>query len=238
MDPNASDDREEEVVRDWLKRFFGSPDFGLRRIAKAIHHLGLVFASLPSNTRSFAITAAVALIVRTVDSELYYKFVRGEATDLDVVGRVFERNAGLRELQEEHAGCMFETMIVLAAYEVSGDAGDSIDSPLLKRYRERVGDEASDPTARKHAQRVIASLESLTRGTPVDLGTIGRRFGFKHSVQRLELLSPVSSANGPMQLPVSPEESSTRKLGCRRALAIVGLSMGHPLGEMKTSQVY
>lgn len=189
-DPNVSDDREEEVVRNWLKRFFGSPDFGLRRVSKAIHHLGLVFATLSSNERSFAITAVVALIVRTVDSDLYYKFVRGEATDLDVVGRVFERNPGLRELQEEHAGCMFETMIVLAAHEVSGDAGESIDSPLLKKYRERVGDEASDPRARKHAQCVIARLESLTRGEPVDSGTIGRRFGFKDSVQRLELLSP------------------------------------------------
>lgn len=67
-DQNAR--QEEEVVRNWLKRFFSSPDLNLRRVAKAIHHLGLVFASLRSDQRSFAMTAVTALVLRTVDPEL------------------------------------------------------------------------------------------------------------------------------------------------------------------------
>ena len=189
-DQNAKIDSEEATVRGWLKRFFGSRDFSLRRIAKGIHHLGLVFASLRSDQRSFAITAVVALIVRTADSELYYNFVRGEATDLDVVNRVLERNPGLRELRKQHAGHMFEAMIILAGLEVSGDDRDSFDSPLWNEYKRRIGDESLDPMVKRHARGVIRCLETLFDGRTLQFGTVGNRFGFMHSVQRLELLSP------------------------------------------------
>ena len=189
-DKNATDDHEEAVVRDWLNRFFSAPEFGLRRIAKAIHHLGLIFATLRSDQRSFGITAVVALIVRTVDLELYHKFARGEATDLEVVDRVFERNAGLRELQKNHHGCLFETMIILAAHEVSGDDGSPTNSPLLTRYEEQAGDEVCDATTKQHAEEIIQRVQRLAgETTTLRFGTIGRRFGFKHSVQRLDLLS-------------------------------------------------
>ena len=187
-DENAKDDQEEKVVRDWLRRFFSTPDLGLRRIAKAIHHLGLVFASLHSDQRSYAITAAVALIVRTVDLDLYLKFARGEATDLAVVDRVFVRSTALREIQQENAGCLFEAMIILAAYEVAGVDQYSIDTPLLKRYRKQVDGETSAPSAKKHAEAVIRRFESLLDESA--LRNTGQRFGFNHTVQRLELLSP------------------------------------------------
>ena len=187
-DQNAKDDQEEKVVRDWLRRFFSTHDLGLRRIAKAIHHLGLVFASLHSDQRSYAITAAVALIVRTVDLDLYLKFARGEATDLAVVDRVFVRSTGLAEIQQENAGCLFEAMIILAAHEVAGVDQDSIDSPLLERYQKQVDGETSDPSAKKHAEAVLRRLKSLLDEST--LGDTGQRFGFNHTVQRLELLSP------------------------------------------------
>ena len=189
-DQNAKRE-EEEVVRDWLKRFFDSPDLSLRRVAKAIHHLGLVFASLRSDQRSFAITAAAGLIVRTVDPDLYYEFLRGKATDAEVVDRIFSRSPGLREIQQETAGCVFESLIVLAAREVSGDDEETIDSPLLRRYQQQVQEETSGSTARKHAQDVLERFEILSNGSAVlKYGGPGGRFGFKHSVQRLELLSP------------------------------------------------
>ena len=190
-DRNAKDDQEGELVGDWLKRFFDSPDLNLRRVAKAIHHLGLVFASLRSNQRSFANTAVAALILRTVDSELYYKFVRGEATDLEVVDRVFSRSNGLRKLQQEHAGCVFESLIVLAAHEVSGDESESIDSPLVQRYQKQFQEGTPAPTSKKHAEQVLKRFEILKDGRAVlKFGGPSRRFGFKHSVDRLELISP------------------------------------------------
>ena len=101
-------------LRELLKGFFRDPDLSLRRIAQAIHRLGLVFASLRSNQLSFAITAAAVLILRTIDSNLYYRFVSGEVSDLEVVDTVFGR-AGTRTLHQENEGYMFEATILLAA---------------------------------------------------------------------------------------------------------------------------
>ena len=78
-------------MRNLLQGFFSSPDLSLRRIAQAIYRLGLVYGSLRSDQRSFALTAVVALIVRTIDSGLYHRFVRGEVSDLEVVDKVFAR---------------------------------------------------------------------------------------------------------------------------------------------------
>lgn len=178
----------EEVVRDWLKRFFDFPDLSLRSVSKAIHHLGLVLASLHSNQRSFALTAAAALIVRTVDPDLYHAFRRGNVADAEVVDRIFNPTPELRKVQQENAGCVFEALIILAAKEISGDGEESIDSPLLRRYQQQVQEESSDSKARKHAQDVLKRFEISDSGTAV-LKYPGA-FGFKHSVQRLELLSP------------------------------------------------
>ncbi len=190
VDRNAKVDREEEVSREWLKRYFGSPDFSLRRIAKAIHHLGLVFATLPSDRRSYAITAVVALTLRTANPELYHQFWRGEASDLDVVDQVFKENPGLSACRQEHAGRMFEALIILAAVEIAGTNEESINTELVRRYRKAVDDEGADPTAKKHASAVISILERLADRAVEGYGTVGQRFGFKETVRRLELLSP------------------------------------------------
>ena len=189
IDENARFDKEDEVVRDWLLCFFRSPDLSLRRIAQAIHRLGLVFASLRSDQRSFAITAVVALIVRTIDSDLYHQFVRNEATDLQVVDKVFGCD-GIKTLQREHEGCMFEVMIILAACEASGSSWQSSDSPLLKRYAKLVEAKNKTPAPPEqdinHAEAVIGQFQRLRN---LGHGSPARRFGFRQTVQRLELLS-------------------------------------------------
>ncbi len=58
--------QEADAVRGLLTGFFGTPDLSLRRVAQALHRLGVVFASLRDDQRSFVITTVVALIVRTV----------------------------------------------------------------------------------------------------------------------------------------------------------------------------
>lgn len=108
--------------------------------------------------------------------------------------RIFSRSPELQEFQKKNDGCMFEALVVLAAWEVSGSLEEAIDSPLLRRYQERVQDGAGDPTTRKHAERVLARF-NVSSGGRASLayggysGALGR-FGFKHSVDRLELLSP------------------------------------------------
>lgn len=80
-----SEGREFQPARNMLQSFLGTPDLSLRRIAQAIHRLGLVLASLRSDRLSFPATTVGALILRTLDADLYRRFVRDEVSDLEVV---------------------------------------------------------------------------------------------------------------------------------------------------------
>ena len=169
-----------EATRDLLHGFFGGAELSLRRIAQAIHRLGLVLASLRSDQRSFARTAVVALILRTIDADLYHRFHEGDATDLEVVDKVFAPTGEITVAKEE-VRLTFEWTILLAGREVSG----LTDSPLLQKYSKLVDPEESDPSVpnsdRVRAQEINQWVEDLPRH--------GLHIGFRVSVQRIELLS-------------------------------------------------
>ena len=133
-DPFKNDllDRKEsaDTVQKLLRGFFGASDLSLRQIAQAIQRLGLVFASLRSDQWSFVSVTVVALIVRTIDSDLYYQFVRGEVSDLEVVDTVFNRS-GAKALQQGSIGCMFEAILIQARRKIT--SSDS--SELWQRYQ-------------------------------------------------------------------------------------------------------
>ena len=184
--------RQDADARGLLTGFFGTPDLSLRRVAQALHRLGVVFASLPNNRISFAITAVVALIVRTVDPALYHRFVRGEVSDQEVAETVFKL-PGMASLRHERYGVLFEAYIIACAHEhedvitSASLSEDTIDSPLLSHYwaeAEKPPDRLQDPNQAhvRHAQRVISQLDKLQLHR-------GASFGFKDSVERLELLS-------------------------------------------------
>ena len=182
----------DEHIKTLLLAFFDAPDLSLRRIAQAIHRLGLVFASLRSDQQSFALPAVVAQILRTVDPGLYFRFIRGEASDLEVVDQVFNRPTA-KPRKRRRVDYRFEAAIIIAAHEDTLDNLDSqkqLESPLLQRYRDMVqvaeSDDASSNPERERAKRVIESVRRL-REQYYDLG---RGFGFREAVQRIELLSP------------------------------------------------
>lgn len=166
------------TVRAWLLGFFNEPDLSLRRIAQAIHRLGLVFASLRSDQPSLALVTVVALIVRTIDSDLYYRFVRGEASDIEVIDTVFDR-LGAKARQKDHENYYFEAMLVLAREEIT----NSSPSELWQRYKDLVdageSDNASPDPNLARAKEVLQMV-----------GNRETRIRFKYAVQRLELLSP------------------------------------------------
>lgn len=180
-----------EIVETLLLAFLDTPDLSLRRISQAIHRLGLVFASLRNDRWSFAMTAAVALILRTVDSDLYHRFVQGQVADIDVVDRMFSR-PGAKALQQKHVGRLFEVTIIMAAQERVSDQPigfNTVKSPLLQRYQELRDADKSDNASRspeyRHATEVINLAQTFTQGSRYNTG----EFGFRDSVQRIELLS-------------------------------------------------
>lgn len=179
-----------KAVRNLLKEFFSSPDLSLRRISQAIYRLGLVFASLRRDHRPFAVTAVVALIVRTIDLDLYHRFVRGEVSDLEVVEKVFARPEA-KPLQGKHERYLFEATIILSAQEIALDQSmrsEPDSSPLFTRYKSLVKATESDHATREpdqeHARSVIEMVERFR-----EYFFASRGIGFKYSVQRLELLS-------------------------------------------------
>ncbi len=167
----------DSTVRAWLQGFFGSPDLSLRRIAQAIHRLGLVFASLRSDRLSLASATVVALIVRTIDSDLYHRFVRGEVSDLEVSDMVFDRPRA-RALQKKY-GAYFEVILIRGWMEITSSSS----SELWQKYKGIVdaeeSDEAPQDVDRDHANEVIKLLGNSQTGV-----------GFKYAAQRLDLLSP------------------------------------------------
>ena len=177
-------------VRALLHGFFQAPELSLRRIAQAIHRLGLVLASLRSDHRSFALTVAVCLILRTIDPNLYHGFVRREVSDLEVVDKVFTRPE-IRTLQREYAGHLFEAVIIMAAQDSASirNTRDPISSPLAQRYKaladSEVPDIASNGADRERAGNIMGLIGEMRRAFFPNRDGLG----FKESVQRIELLS-------------------------------------------------
>ena len=174
-----------------IQSFFSDPDLSLRTIAQAIHRLGLVFASLRSDQWSFIPMAVVLLIIRTIDSDLYCKFIRGKITDSEVVKTVFDR-PGVKDLQWKIEGSLFETVVILAVNKRNNESFlTTIQSPLHKKHkdfyekhRDLLGTKSETPEL-KRAYNVLAKVDKLHRSCSIG----ENRLGFKESVQRLELLT-------------------------------------------------
>ena len=171
-----------------LKGFFQAPDLSLRRIAQAIHRLGLVFATLRSDQQSFAIMTTVALIIRTIDADLYHRFCRGEASDLDVVDKMFAL-PGVITLTEDGAKSFFERVLIMASCDDVSGLSAARPSPLLQRYQKLVDDEETDLAShdkdREHAKKVTVWAERYRQNNLTD----GPK-AFRASVQQIELLFP------------------------------------------------
>lgn len=189
----TEDETEQQYTKDilyLLQGFLRAPDLSLRRVAQATQHLGLVFASLRSDQRSFAVTTTVALILRTIDPDLYHQFLRGEVSDLELVDRVFDRP----EINtQSHIESLFEAKIIGAAQERERERRNdwqyTSSTPLLERYENQASAEGrSTQWEQEHAAEVLERVAAFDRE---------RRpshepdwYEFKHAVRRIELLSP------------------------------------------------
>ena len=149
-------------ARKLLLRFFSVPDLSFRRIAQAFHRLGLVFASLGSEQSRAYLPIATALILRTIDADLYHEFFRGDLSDIEVADAVFDR-PGIQSLRHSTEGVVFETMLIVAPHEdETGEMRrparfrqpDQTHSALLKRYQGWTSKPPSE-LEQEHARKVI-----------------------------------------------------------------------------------
>ena len=177
-------------MRYLLGAAFSDPTLSLRQIGQALHRFGLIFASLQSKFRSHAFMAAIIMIFRVVDEDLYYRFCDGKASDAEAVDALVkllgEPVLSFGALREN-----IEATLILGAYEFSrSQESETITSPLLVRYQQIVHsarEEGRDQDQLvKHAAAVIRKVDDYSRDYAYRVG-----IGFKPAVQRIELLSSV-----------------------------------------------
>ena len=177
-----------------LTAFLGSPELSLRGVQQAVHRLGLVMALLPADAALLAVTAVVAIVLRTVDMAVYRRFVDGVATDEEVAEVVF-RWEGPKSLRSENLGWQIQRRIILGLLAAKAKEEDYYQdfseqrSPLLDQWRALVQagppDDADARLAGLHLTRMQRQWDEMKWQDP------NRQIQtFLDSIRRLELLSP------------------------------------------------
>ena len=160
-----------------LHGFFALPRLSIRAVAQAIHRLGLIFASLAANYKPLLLPATTALILRTLDLELYRRFTgRGIAVD-EVVRRLSGGPDGtlFQELERRY---VFEAMLIIAADE-QGRA-------ILQEYATLASDDKPDDIAEQAAWK---HADATVRLVQAKIGWEGWRGEFEAAVERMELFA-------------------------------------------------
>ena len=168
-----------------LKVLLDSSGLSLRQIAQSIHRLGLVLASLKSNQPRFALPIAVALILRTIDAELYHRFCAGYASDKEVVEKVGEAFVAEKTQSALVARCNFEAVLIAAQDNLEKHNNFPATSSLYLQNLDREESSVISPE-RDLAQRVVGKIRNWKKtGLHEQIGDL-----FRESVRRIELLSP------------------------------------------------
>lgn len=170
-----------QFVETLLKEIMGTSTVSLRQISQAVHRIGLVLSSLPDRKKAFSLTTIVALIMRTIDEQLYHRFRIGKATDLEVVEKIFpgkENSIQLTELPRRQ----FEFTIMLGYKELSDQQ-----PRLLQHYQDVQSSEEPENDAlrvyRSHAEQVLDLYDRVRQAH----GYHGA--GFRFVIPRIELFS-------------------------------------------------
>ena len=178
---------QQSIVASLLTAFFRAPHLSLRSIQQAVHRLGLVLASLPNDRPSFAEAAAVALIVRAIDVDLYYAFfVAGEIDDLKVSKDIFGHHF-TQDLRRTAEGQWFDANLIKAFRQREHRMGRRAESRLLESYEKSTSESpaggiaASIPNEIPNAAQIVRSEGAR--------GGYMHAYEFKEATDRLELFS-------------------------------------------------
>ena len=171
--------RKDDIVL--LNKFFGASDLSLRQVSQAIHRLGL--ATVANLNDIGVVVTSVALIVRTIDAELYRGFVRGDLSDQELVDGMYDR-IRIKDTQ-------FEAVIVMAAKEIASRRNNlmydrRIESSLIARYKKEAVNQ------QEHGERVIGLVTQYEESANL-FGGIG--LGFLEAVKRIDLLEVMIADN-------------------------------------------
>ena len=184
-------------ARDIVEAFLVLPYFSLRQVGQSIGRLGLVLASYePKDEPRVGVGVGAALIIRTVDMEVYRRFVAGTASDREVIELVFERCEMTTAQKENHPRRMkyatFEAIVVTAGEEIASggvvDSDQAMGSEIIGEYRRVASNGESNANrqqaALRYARNVVRIVDEYrgNRGMPFFLD-------FLKGVHRIELMT-------------------------------------------------
>ena len=192
----------QQDARVLLEAFLGSPELSLRDIQQAVYRLGLVLALLPDDAAPLALHAVVAIVLRTADFAVYQRFVAGEATDKEVVDKVFGLQ-GTASLRSDGRGYdwWIESHVILgsidveAVFEARGRDWTELNSQLLNQYQKLLEAGQPDDADVKHANHVLNRVQALWKDMNWQ-DSAPLRQAYLDSIARLELLSPELGEDG------------------------------------------
>ena len=166
-----------------LQDFFSNSELSLRDVSQAIHRLGLVLLASRKNDHASSVTAmvvSVLLLMRAVDPDLYYRFIREGETDKEAVEAMFGRPS-FAALRRTPSGYIAEAVLILARASIDSTPYQATDdaSPLYKYYKQVATQNSSEPEL-THATRVMQWVSTLGPSTR----------SVTRAIQRIELLSP------------------------------------------------
>ena len=121
--------------------FFKNSNLSHRQVAKSIHRLSLVLGSLDEDMLLY-IFAVVVLVLRSIDSDKFHEFHRGELDDSSYSNYIYEC-AGASAMRQQKEGAYFEAVIVIGKFEISGidiSEWESNRSKLWDHYAEIIRD--------------------------------------------------------------------------------------------------
>lgn len=166
-----------DSVKRLLKDYFYSSDVSLRQMSQAIHHLGLVYGSLRNDRKSFLLGTTVAMILRTIDIQLYDRFCDGEITDFDVYNKL---RAGQDKLYNRESDYHFLLGLIGAHIGIL-KIHDVEKSTLLRHIKE---ENENEKIINSDFSRLL-EYEAENRSVILEISD-----EFSHAVERIALLSP------------------------------------------------
>ena len=178
------------LAMDWLRTLFEDSGTDLRTVQQALRRLGLMLAMAGDEHDAQVLTATFALILLTLEPELYARFIRGDAGDDEVATALFERTGTAYRygktgynLEAEIIGAVLERQDFRRQPDLPGN------SQLLAQYETQVrkprGLGSSHSPEHNHAQTMLGIVSDVWANPQGR----SRAQWFQLSVTRLALVS-------------------------------------------------
>ena len=182
-----------ESARDWLYKFFSNSDIDLRTIQQVLQRMGMVLAMLDGKRDSISESmVTVALILRTLENDLYRRFIEDKATDKEIADALFARVEDNYRYSRE--GSELERNVITAWMEQKNQQFLEEDqkSPLVSQYIKSLKEISEAPNncpsfQLRHFKSVIQYEKALVEKWKLK----GRRYDFLNSVKLIEFVSGI-----------------------------------------------